>query len=94
MGIPLISQATMQSIIEEVCVKNEDFGVEEFSSNLETKNEPVAVVLYAFIDAISDYMSNGDQEKKEEFCALAKMSTNLLYKTIEKQIEINEMTHE
>tara|TARA_R110000824_G_C15192058_1_gene674857 strand:+ start:465 stop:749 length:285 start_codon:yes stop_codon:yes gene_type:complete len=94
MTIPLINPDTMQSIIEEVCVKNEDFGLEEFRSDLETQNEDVAIVLYAFIDAVASYMSEDNPEKMDEYSAIAKMSCNLLYKTIEKQVEINEMGYE
>jgi len=92
--IPLIKKETMQSIIEEVYIKNEDFGIDEFRSDLEKENIDVAYVLYSFIDAIADYMSKEDAEKMEECSAIAKMSCNLLYKTIEKQMEINEMDYE
>ncbi len=84
----------MQSIIEEVYIKNEDFGVEEFRSNLETDNKRVAIILYSFIDAIADYMSEDDPEKLEQYSAIAKIACNLLYKSIEKQFEINEMDYE
>lgn len=94
MAVPLINPDTMQSIIEEVCVKHEDFGIEEFRSKLETCNEDVAIVLYAFIDAVASYMAEDDPEKIDAYSAIAKMSCNLLYKTIEKQIEINEMGYE
>lgn len=94
MNIPLIKPDTMQSIIEEVYVKNEDFGLEEFRSKLETDNINVAIILYAFIDAVSGYMADDDPEKTDEYAAIAKMSCNLLYKTIEKQMEIDEMGYE
>ncbi len=92
--IPVIKPETMQSIIEEVYIKNEDFGVEEFRSNLETDNKRVAIILYSFIDAIADYMSEDDPEKLEQYSAIAKIACNLLYKSIEKQFEINEMDYE
>ena len=41
MKIPIINPDTMSSILEEVYTKNETFGVEEFSSGLETDNKPV-----------------------------------------------------
>ncbi len=92
--IPVIKPETMQSIIEEVYTKNKDFGVEEFCSSLETDNRRTAIVLYSFIDAIADYMSEGDPEKLGEYSAIAKIACNLLYKSIEKQFEINEMDYE
>ena len=94
MSIPLIKPETMQSIIEEVYVKNDYFSVEEFRSKLETDNENVAIVLYAFIDAISSYMAEDDLERINEYSSIAKVSCNLLYKTIEKQIEIDEIDYE
>tara|TARA_B100000029_G_scaffold195537_1_gene193623 strand:- start:264 stop:548 length:285 start_codon:yes stop_codon:yes gene_type:complete len=94
MSIPLIKPDTMQSIIEEVYIKNDDFGIEEFRSKLETDNKNVAIVLYAFIDAISSYMAEDDPERVNEYSSIAKISCNLLYKTIEKQIEIDEMSYE
>ena len=84
----------MQSIIEEVYIKNEDFGIDEFRSDLEKENKDVTLVLYSFIQAIADYMGEDDYEKREECIAIAKISCNLLYKSIQKQIEINEMNYE
>lgn len=94
MNIPLIKPDTMQSIIEEVYIKNEDFGIEEFRSNLETENKEATLVLYSFIEAIAEYMGEDDFGKTEECIAIAKISCNLLYKSIQKQIEINEMSYE
>ena len=94
MKIPLIKQETIQSIIEEVYIKNEDFGIEEFRSNLETENKEATLVLYSFIEAIAEYMGENDFEKTEECIAIAKISCNLMYKSLQKQIEINEMSYE
>ena len=94
MKIPLIKRETMQSIIEEVYIKNEDFGIEEFRSDLEKENKEVAIVLYSFIQAIAEYMGEDDYEKIEECIAIGKISCNLLYKSIQKQIEINEMNYD
>ena len=94
MSIPKIKPETMGSIIEEVYIKKEEFGVEDFPSNLKTDNRELALVLYAFIDAVSDYMADDDPERSEQFSAIAKISCNLLYKTIEKQMEIDEMNYE
>ena len=94
MKIPLIKQETIQSIIEEVYIKNEDLGIEEFRSNLETENKEATLVLYSFIEAIAEYMGEDDFGKTEECIAIAKISCNLLYKSIQKQIEINEMSYE
>ena len=84
----------MGSIIEEVYIKKEEFGVEDFISNLNIDNRELSLVLYAFIDAISDYMADDDPARSEQFSAIAKISCNLLYKTIEKQMEIDEMNYE
>ena len=84
----------MGSIIEEVYIKKEEFGVEDFVSNLNIDNRELSLVLYAFIDAISDYMADDDPARSEQFSAIAKISCNLLYKTIEKQMEIDEMNYE
>ena len=94
MSIPKIKPETMGSIIEEVYIKKEEFGIEDFPSKMEVENRELGLVLYAFIDAISDYMANDDPIKKEQFSAIAKISCNLLYKTIEKQMEIDEMNYE
>ena len=50
----------MQSIIEEVYIKNEDFGIDEFRSGLEKDNKEVTAVLYSFIQAIAEYMGEDD----------------------------------
>ena len=84
----------MGSIIEEVYIKNEEFGIEDFVSNLNIDNRELSLVLYAFIDAISDYMADDNPARSEQFSAIAKISCNLLYKTIEKQMEIDEMNYE
>ena len=94
MSIPKIKPETMGSIIEEVYTKKEEFGVEDFISNLNTDNRELGLVLYAFIDAISSYMAEDDPERVNEYSSIAKISCNLLYKTIEKQIEIDEMDYE
>ena len=94
MSIPKIKPETMGSIIEEIYTKKEEFGIEDFVSNLTKENKEIAIILYAFIEAISDYMADDDPARSEQFSAIAKISCNLLYKTIEKQIEINEMNYE
>ena len=52
------------------------------------------LVLYSFIDALADYMADDDPIESEKYSAVAKISCNLLYKTIQKQIEINEMNND
>ena len=94
MSIPKIKPETMGSIIEEVYVKKEEFSIEDFASNLNIDNRELSLVLYAFIDAISVYMADDDPARSEQFSAIAKISCNLLYKTIEKQMEIDEMNYE
>ena len=94
MSIPKIKPETMGSIIEEVYVKKEEFSIEDFASNLNIDNRELSLVLYAFIDAISDYMADDNPARSEQFAAIAKISCNLLYKTIEKQMEIDEMNYE
>ena len=94
MTIPKIKPETMGSIIEELYVKKEEFGLEDFASGLQTENEEVELILYSFIDALADYMADEDPIESEKYSAVAKISCNLLYKTIQKQIEINEMNHD
>ena len=94
MSIPKIKPETMGSIIEEVYIKKEEFGVEDFPSGLETENRELALVLYAFIDAVSDYMGDDNPAKREQFSDIAKISCNLLYKTIQKQMEIDAINYE
>jgi hypothetical protein len=94
MGIPKIKPETMSSIVEEVYIKKESFGLKDFASNLTEDNKEIAIILYSFIEAIADYMADDESEKSKEISAVAKMSCNLLYKTIDKQIEINEMNYE
>ena len=91
MQIPEVKQETVESIIEEVYAKNYSFGIDEFKANLETENRGAAIVLYSFIDAMSDYMAEDDVLESEKYSAIAKIASNLLYKSIEKQIEIDEM---
>ena len=58
-------------------------------STMEKENRDMCIVLYSFIDAVANSLANYNEEQKERFCALAKMSTHLLYKSLTKQIEID-----
>jgi len=87
-GVPHVHPATIESIIEEVFVKNDDFGIKEFMSSLEEENVDMCYILYSFIDSIADYHAYND-DQKEQFCALAKIACHLMYKSMEKQLEIN-----
>ena len=87
--LPTVKLETIESIVDEVFAKNETFGVQEFMSRMETDNRDMCIVLYSFIEAVADSLSQYNDVQKEEFCALAKMSTHLLYKGLTKQIEIN-----
>ena len=84
----------MASIVQEVYIKRAEFTLEDFESELITKNKEVGLVLYSFIDAISDHLTDDDPIESEKYSAVAKISCNLLYKTIQKQIEINEMNND
>lgn len=88
-GVPHVHPATIESIISEVFSKNEDFGVKEFMSSMEKENADMCFVLYTFINSIADTLSKYNEEQREEFCALAKMACHLMYKSMEKQMEIN-----
>ncbi len=94
MKLPYVKGITVESIIDEVYAKHEMFGLEEFASALEKDNPSLAIVLYSFIEAVADYMGEDDLERREECVAIAKISCNLMYKSLEKQLDINEMTHE
>jgi hypothetical protein len=91
--LPYVKEATVQSIIDEIYAKNETFGVDEFSSiaNLEVDNTELALILYSFIEAIADYLSQDDPQRMDELSCIAKIACNLTYKSLEKQLEINEM---
>tara|TARA_Y100000034_G_C6884325_1_gene405801 strand:- start:23 stop:328 length:306 start_codon:yes stop_codon:yes gene_type:complete len=90
-GLPHINPDTIESIVEEVFTKNEDFGIKEFMSSLEKENREMCYILYCFIDSIADWYCHDDEEQREEFCAIAKISCHLMYKSMEKQLEIDRM---
>ncbi len=94
MKLPYVKSATIESIIQEVYAKNETFGLEEFVSSMESDNIELGHVLYSFIEAIAEYMGEDDIERVEECIAIAKISCNLMYKSLEKQVEIDEMNYE
>ena len=90
MTLPKVKSDTIESIIEEVCTKNTEFGIKDFESKLDTENFELACVLYSFLDSIADSMCR-DESLRDEVCALSKICCHLLYKSLEKQLEINEM---
>lgn len=93
-GLPHISPDTIESIVEEVFTKNKNFGIKEFMSSLEEENREMSCILYCFIDSVADWYSDDDEEKREEFCAIAKICCHLMYKSMEKQLEIDRMQDE
>ena len=90
MTLPKVKSDTVESIIEEVCAKNTEFGIKDFKSQLDTENFELACVLYSFLDSISANVYT-DETLRDEVCALSKICCHLLYKSLQKQIEINEM---
>ena len=90
MTLPKVKSDTIESIIEEVCTKNTEFGIKDFESHLDTENFELACVLYSFLDSIADSIYS-NEELRNEVCALSKICCHILYKSLEKQIEINEM---
>ena len=90
MTLPIVKAETIESIIEEVCTKNTEFGIKDFESKLDTENFELACVLYSFLDSIADGICS-NEELRNEMCALSKICCHILYKSLEKQIEINEM---
>ena len=90
MTLPKVKSETVESIIHEVYTKNTEFGIKDFESKLETENIELACVLYSFLDSICDSVYT-NEHLREEVCALSKICCHLLYKSLEKQIEINEM---
>jgi hypothetical protein len=91
LNLPVVKAITVESIVDEVYSKNSSFGVEEFRSSLEENNPELAMVVYSFIDALSDYMAGNDNGRREECCAIGKIACHLMYKSLEKQMEINNM---
>ena len=94
MKIPKVKAETIESIIEEVYAKNKVFGIAEFQSNIGRENPEFFLVMESFTEAMADYMAGDDVERGDELCAIAKISYHLTYKTISKQMEINEMQDE
>ena len=90
MTIPKVKAETVESIIEEVYAKNSEFGIKHFESKLDTENFELACVLYSFLDSITDNIYT-NKRLRDEVCALSKICCHLLYKSLQKQIEINEM---
>lgn len=91
MSLPQVKAATIDSIIDEVYSKNKTFGIQEFMSNMEEDNMAMAIVLYPFIESISDWMAEGDHDLAEKFIAASKITAHLIYKSLDKQMEIDEM---
>jgi len=90
-SLPKVKSATIDSIIHEVYAKNKTFGIEEFMSNMDEDNRAMTIVLYPFIESISDYMASGDEILAEKFVAASKIIAHLVYKSLDKQMSINEM---
>ena len=90
MTLPKVKAETVESIIEEVYAKNSEFGIKHFESKLDTENFELACVLYSFLDSITDNIYT-IKRLRDEVCALSKICCHLLYKSLQKQIEINEM---
>ena len=88
MKLPKVKTDTIKSIVDEIFTKNHDFGVEE--SAMETENEDLAETLFSFMDTIADYLGDTDHEK-EQFSAIARIASHLVYKSLSKQLEIDEM---
>ena len=93
MKIPKVKAETIESIIQEVYAKNKTFGVREFQSNICRENSEFFLVMESFIEALADYMVEeaGDGDKGDQLCAVSKIAYHLVYKAIEKQMEIDEM---
>lgn len=90
-GLPRVRFETVTSIVDEVFTKNTDFGLSDFLSTMENSNPDLAVVVYSFIDSIADALAKYNEEQQDEICAVAKMAAHLVYKSLEKQLEINHM---
>ena len=91
MQIPKIKAETIESIIEEIYAKNKTFGVREFQSNIGRENTEFFLVMESFIEALADYIGGEDPQKGDELCAISKIAYHLTYRTISKQMEIDEM---
>jgi hypothetical protein len=86
--LPVVKSSVLDSIIAEVFVKTNNFGITDFRSSLEEDNKELAKVLY---DSVADHIADGDPELSEKVCAAYKVACHLLYKSLEKHIEIKAM---
>jgi|TARA_R100000656_G_scaffold59140_1_gene46064 hypothetical protein len=91
MKIPKVKPATIESIIQEVYAKNKTFGIAQFQSNISRENPEFFLVMESFIAALAEYMAANDPTKEDELNAIAKIAYHLAYKSISKQMEIEEM---
>jgi len=91
--IPHINKDTVEGIVSEIFSKNKTIGLEEFQSEEFLKhNRDMAVVVFSLIDTMAEYFSSGDEDRFEEICCASKIAAHLVYKSISKQMEINEWT--
>jgi len=90
-GLPRVKYETIKSIVGEVFDKNKDFGLGDFESSMEDENLELAFVLHTFIESITTSVPGYDLDQRDELAAVAKMSCHLLYKSMTKQLEINDM---
>ena len=65
MKLPTVRSETIESIIEEVCTKNTEFGVKDFRSTLDTENFELACVLYSFLDSVADDIYDNELAKEQ-----------------------------
>jgi len=70
MTLPMVKAETIESIIEEVCTKNTEFGIKDFQSKLDTENFELACVLYSFLVFYCQRAMYDDEVSRDEVCAL------------------------
>ena len=89
--LPKVKSSVIDSIIGEVFVKSTSFGIKDFRASLDETNTELARVLYSFMDTISEHVADGDEELSESICSTYKIACHLLYKSLEKHLEIKAM---
>jgi len=94
MKLPMVKRETLVGIVGEIYSKNKTFGMKEFQSNLEKDNKVLAEGIYDMIGILAEHMCDGDKMRLAESCTVAAISCNLLYKSLEKQLSIDEMNDE
>tara|TARA_R110002110_G_scaffold63394_2_gene176363 strand:+ start:1041 stop:1349 length:309 start_codon:yes stop_codon:yes gene_type:complete len=100
--IPKIDKRVMQSIMSRLLIHNNksgQFGYEDIECTIDDDNEELAEVAYVIMDSCIDYLiesllEDGTEEQiKDAIYSITKIGIHFTYKSINSQIEINEMNN-